>query len=476
MEAAEQHGSEPRGSAEHPEPEGAAPRDGEEQGEEKEQEKEKEEKEEEEKEKEEKEKEEKEKEEKAKEEKAKEEEAKEEEAKEEEAKEEEEKEKEGKEKEGKEKEEKAKEEKAKEEEEKEEEEKEEEEEGKGEGEGEGERGAEDPAALGEEAEEERRERAALLAEFRALEAEWRRLQQREVRVEPPLGEALRTRSTERRQDGAGGQRRFAQRLRELRELWLRRESEAAERQQRVDARRRDRAESEERAEAAWAAFQARKKAVAVRTLGRRQGGAKAALRAVSDIQARERDKESSVREARLENIKVKLEIRKLESALRARGEAPEGRHAAEISHMKKENGELMEKLRGLCGEVLELKLKVANAQLILDRVTEKLRLVEAENRSRKAELAGIESALLQKRGELSASRKDRDRMRAHCLQLRQQRGLRGEEMLLRDLEEKVNAIGPLSQQLEALKRHHADLVLQQRAVQEKVREANSLLP
>ncbi|OXB70596.1 UNVERIFIED_CONTAM: hypothetical protein H355_007863 [Colinus virginianus] len=363
-------------------------------------------------------------------------------------------------------------------------------------------GAEEPAAPGEEAEEERRERAALLAEFRALEAERRRLRQRGVRLEPPLGEALRTRSSERRQERAGGKRRLARRLRELRELWRRRESEAAERQRRADARRRDRAESGERAAAAWAAFQARKKAVAVRALGRRRmGGAEAALRAVSDIQARETDKESSVREvsarpggrrsspgaepllacflplqARLENIKVKLEIRNLESALRARGEAPAGRHAAAISHMKKENRELGEKLRGLSGRALELKLKVANAQLILGRVTDRLRLLDAENRARKAELADIERALLQKRDELSASRTDRDGMRARCLQLRQQRGLRGEEMLLRDLEEKVTAIELLGQQLEALKRHHAELVLQQRAVEEKVREAHSFPP
>ncbi|OXB62308.1 hypothetical protein ASZ78_002951 [Callipepla squamata] len=366
-------------------------------------------------------------------------------------------------------------------------------------------GAEEPAAPGEEAEEERRERAALLAEFRALEAERRRLRQRGVRLEPPLGEALRTRSSERRRERTGGERRLRQRLRELRELWRRRESEAAERQRRADARSRDRAESGERAAAAWAAFQARKKAVAVRALGRRRGGAEAALRAVSDIQAREADKESSVREvsarpggrrsspgaarrrrtaprvllplqARLENIKVKLEIRSLEGALRARGEAPAGRHAAEIGHVKKENRELGEKLRGLSGRALELKLKVANAQRILGRVTDTLRLLEAENRARKAELADIERALLQKRDELSASRTGRDGMRARCLQLRQQRGLRGEEMLLRDLEEKVTAIELLSQRLEALKRHHAELVLQQRAVQEKVREADSFLP
>ena len=154
----------------------------------------------------------------------------------------------------------------------------------------------EPAARGEAEEAEREEREALLAEYRALEAERQRLHQADGRLQLLLGEALRSQRGERRADEAGGQQLFAERLRELRELWRRREREAATWQQRVDARRRDRAESEARAGAAWAAFQARKKAVAVQTLGRRRGGREAALRTVGDIQARERDKETSVRE------------------------------------------------------------------------------------------------------------------------------------------------------------------------------------
>lgn len=154
----------------------------------------------------------------------------------------------------------------------------------------------EPAARGEAEEAEREEREALLAEYRALEAERQRLHQADGRLQLLLGEALRSQRGERRADEAGGQQLFAERLRELRELWRRREREAATWQRRVDARRRDRAESEARAGAAWAAFQARKKAVAVQTLGRRRGGREAALRTVGDIQARERDKETSVRE------------------------------------------------------------------------------------------------------------------------------------------------------------------------------------
>ncbi|POI30091.1 hypothetical protein CIB84_006158 [Bambusicola thoracicus] len=336
--------------------------------------------------------------------------------------------------------------------------------------------AEEAAARGEAEEAERGEREALLAEYRALEAERQRLHQADGRLQLLLGEALRSQRGERRADEAGGQQLFAERLRELRELWRRREREAASWRQRVDARRRDREESEARAGAAWAAFQAREKAVAVQTLRRRRGGREAALKTVGDIQARERDKETSVREARLENLKVKLEVRHLESVLRAHGETLRGRHLAELNHMKKENQKLDEKLDGLKGEVLKLKTKVANAERILSHVREKLRLVEAENRGRQAELRAIMSILQQKRDVLTKIKQARDGLQAHEVQLQQLHGLLGEETLLRDLEEKGNAMGLLPQQLEALKRRHTALILKQREIQKKISKANSFLP
>ncbi|XP_072192658.1 cilia- and flagella-associated protein 184 isoform X2 [Excalfactoria chinensis] len=281
-------------------------------------------------------------------------------------------------------------------------------------------GAEEAASDGED-EEEQMEREALLAEYRELEAERQRLHQTESRLQLMLGELLRPQRSERRADEAGGQQLFAERLRELRELWLRREREAETWRQRVDARRRD-------------------------------------------------------REARLENIKVKLEVQNLESVLRAQGETQKGSHLAELSHMKKENQQLNEKLEGLNSELLKLKRKVADAERVLSHVREKLQLVEAENQGRKAELRDIMSALLQKRDALTKIKKARDKLRAHSLKLQQQRGLLGEETLLRDFEERVNTVELLHQRLEALKHHHAALSLKEREIQKKISKANSFLP
>ncbi|NXI73520.1 CCD96 protein, partial [Anseranas semipalmata] len=251
---------------------------------------------------------------------------------------------------------------------------------------------------------------------------------------------------------------------------------AAACQQRVSARRRDCRESEARAGAEWAAFQARKKALALFTLGRRLGSKGAAVKAVDCIQAKEQDKEKEVRGVRVQNVKEKLEIQNLETVLKAHGEVLKGQRFIDFEHMKKENQKLNEKFDDLSGEILKLKKKVQNAVQILSQFREKLQFVEAENQGRKAELMDIETLLSQKRDFLTKKKQARDRLRVNSLKLQQKRGLLGNEILLRDFEEKVDTVELLSQQLEALKHHHAGLIRTCRRIQKKIREANSFLP
>ncbi|NXX62782.1 CCD96 protein, partial [Scopus umbretta] len=226
-----------------------------------------------------------------------------------------------------------------------------------------------------------------------------------------------------------------------------------------------------RAQAEWAAFQARKKAVAVLSLGRQLGGRQAA--AVERIQARERDKERQVCEARVENIKLKREIQNLETILKAQGELAEGQHFMDFEHMKKENQKHSKKIDDLSDEILKLRKKVSNTMHILSQFREKLQFVEAENRGRKAELMDIETVLSQKRDVLTKTKQARDRLWRENLKLQQKCGLLGNEILLRDFEEKVDTVELLSQQLETLKCHHAGLILTCREIQKKIKEANS---
>ncbi|XP_075606891.1 cilia- and flagella-associated protein 184 [Balearica regulorum gibbericeps] len=339
----------------------------------------------------------------------------------------------------------------------------------------GEAAGEEPD-VGEEGEAERRERAELLEQHRGLAGERERLRQVSARLQLRLGELLRLRQGERRprqELGAGGPQLYGQRLRLLRELREQRERAAAACREQVEARRRGGEERQARAQAEWAAFQARKKAVAVFSLGRRLGGREAAVKAADRAQAREWDKEQQVREARVENIKLKHEIQNLETILKAQGEPAVGQHFMDFEHMKEENQKHNEKIDNLSDEILKLKKKVSNTVCVLSQFREKLQFVEAENQGRRAELMDIETVLSQKRDILTKTKQARDRLRRNNLKLQQKCELLGNKILLRDFEETVDTVELLSQRLETLKRHHAALILTCRGIQKKIKEANS---
>ncbi|NXS97902.1 CCD96 protein, partial [Jacana jacana] len=259
-------------------------------------------------------------------------------------------------------------------------------------------------------------------------------------------------------------------LQELRELW---EQTAAACREREEARRRYCEERQSRARAEWAAFQASKKTVALFCLGRRLGGREGAARAVERIQVREEEKEQQVREARVENIKLKHEIQKLETILKAQGERAEGQNFMDFEHMKKENQKHSKKIDDLNEEILKLKKKISNAVHILSQFREKLQFIEAANRDKRAELMDIEAVLSRKRDILTKTKQVRDRLRRNNLKLQQERGLLGHKVLLRDFEEKMDAAELLRQQLETLKRRYAGLVLARRGIQRNIREGHS---
>ncbi|XP_032042821.1 coiled-coil domain-containing protein 96 [Aythya fuligula] len=327
--------------------------------------------------------------------------------------------------------------------------------------------------------EEQRERAALLEEHRGLASERERLRPAGALLQLRLGELLRLRKGERPAAAGGGGRQapaYGERLRELRELREVRQRAQAACEQRVRARSGTCRQSEARAEEQWEAFQHRKKALALRALGNRLGGRAAAVQVVDGVLVKEQVKERAVREVRVENIKVKLEIQNLEAVLKAQGELLKGQSFADLAYMKKENQKLVEKFDDLCGEILKLKAQVSTAVHILSHYREKLRFVEAENQVREAELMDIDILLSQKRDFLTRKKQARDRLRANTLKLQQKRGLVGNEVLLWDFEEKVDTLELLRQQLETLKCHHTGLILTRREIRKKVREANSVLP
>ncbi|NXH19505.1 CCD96 protein, partial [Bucco capensis] len=276
-----------------------------------------------------------------------------------------------------------------------------------------------------ESEEERRERAELLEEPCVMARE---------RVLLQLGPGERRETVALGAGGRVGAQRWLRQLQEQRERAV-----AASRQR------------EARAQAEWEAFLARKKAVAISSVSQRLGDREAVAEAVERIQARERGTERQLREARVENIKLKHEIQNLEIILKAQGELVEGQHGIDFEHMKKENQKHSENIGELNNEILKLKEKISKTVHILSQVKEKLHFLEAENERKKAELLHIEAVLSQKTHVLTKTKQARDRLREINLKLQQKCGLLGNEILLRDFERKVDTAELLNQQLKKLK-------------------------
>ncbi|XP_030305791.1 coiled-coil domain-containing protein 96 [Calypte anna] len=325
----------------------------------------------------------------------------------------------------------------------------------------------------EEPESVRLEREQLLEEQRELASERERLRQASARLQMRLRELLRLPRGRGPAKGGPGQELYGQTLLRLREVWERREREAEICREREESRRKEAEEREARARALWDSLQARKKELSLLCMGRRRRSA--GMEVLERILAKEEEKEQRVREVRVENIKLSNEIQSLETLWKAQGELSEHQHVMDLENMKKENQRHSEKIDELSDEILKLKKKVSDTVNILSQFREKLQFVEAENEGRKAELVGIETTLSEKREVLSKTRQSRERLRRENLALQQKCGLLGKEVLLRDLEAKVDAAELLSQQLEAVKRHHAGLILSCRELRNKIKQANASL-
>eukprot|EP00069_Balaena_mysticetus_P003897 bmy_16997T0 len=233
-----------------------------------------------------------------------------------------------------------------------------------------------------------------------------------------------------------------------------------------------------RAEKEWRRLQALKKQVVMQAMGscRTRGGRQAALREVEQIQALEDKKEKEISAVRLENVQLKQSLVHFENRMRAQEDLTEGLLLIDFEQLKIENQTFNEKVEERNEELLKLRSKVTNNVQIITHVKEKLHFVVIENACKKSELMEIEAQVALKRDILTKTKQARDSLRIDNIKLNQKCGLLGKEALLRDMEEKVDRTEELNQRLEALKHHHAGLILSCRGVKQKIREAKAFLP
>ncbi|XP_074848557.1 cilia- and flagella-associated protein 184 [Carettochelys insculpta] len=339
-------------------------------------------------------------------------------------------------------------------------------------------GGEAAAAAAEE--EQRRRRAELTEQYRRLLQERERTRLYNGRLQFKLYEIFRKKGEEPPRARlaelvSDKEQRYSRYLAMLEELRSQLAQQKAWYQLQIDDLEQRSTEKLDQVKADWLTFQACKKEVTLFTLGHQLGGKEAAIREVEQIQAKEQHKENAISEVRLENIKLQHKIEKLEASLKAQEELAEGLHLIDFEQLKIENQTYNEKIEERNEELLKLQKKITNTVHVLTQLKEKLQFVETQNRNQRAQLTENEALVAQKREILTKTKQARDSLRVRNLMLRQKCGLLGSDILLRDFENKVDAAEVQSQRLEMLKRHHAGLILNCKAVKKKIKDAKSFL-
>ena len=101
---------------------------------------------------------------------------------------------------------------------------------------------------------------------------------------------------------------------------------------------------------------------------------------------RERQKEKELIGVRIENIKLKNQLKKKENELKAKEEFGEGLHMIDFEQLKIENQTYNEKIEERNEELMKLKKKINNTVQILTHVKEKLQFVNVQNEKERVNL------------------------------------------------------------------------------------------
>jgi hypothetical protein len=188
---------------------------------------------------------------------------------------------------------------------------------------------------------------------------------------------------------------------------------------------------------------------------------------------RERAKEREVISVRIENIKLKNQLKKKENELKAKEEFGEGLHMIDFEQLKIENQTYNEKIEERNEELMKLKKKINNTVQILTHVKEKLQFVNAENEKEKGLLSISDEQVKRKRDILSKIKQSRDSLRMDNNKLKQNSGLLGNNVLLRDFENCVDKNDNLESRIEHLKRKHAELILTSKGIKQKIAQTKT---
>ncbi|CAF1645391.1 unnamed protein product, partial [Didymodactylos carnosus] len=149
-------------------------------------------------------------------------------------------------------------------------------------------------------------------------------------------------------------------------------------------------------------------------------------------------------------------------------ELAEGLHMIDFEQLKIENQTYSEKIEERNEELMKLRKKISTTVQILSHIKEKLSFVSEQRIQAAQMLSAKEDEVKNQRDELANTKRKRDRLRQENHQLKQNSGLVGNEALLRDYEDRYDEIERVSEQLENLKKRHAEITLMCKVLKKKI--------
>jgi len=214
----------------------------------------------------------------------------------------------------------------------------------------------------------------------------------------------------------------------------------------------------------------RRKSVALRAVFSRSGR-RLSVDDVTTMNENDERKSKEVSETRLENVKLKYQVQKLESRLREKELLAEGLHLIDFEQLKIENQTYGEKIEERNEELMKLRKKITDTVQILTHLKEKLNFTQKESDVMKGQLSFVEEKVKTKRDVISRTKRARDSLRVDNRKLVLESGLLGFNDLLQDYGDEYHLREDLRHQIEMLKRRHAELSLNIRSIKKKINVA-----
>lgn len=206
----------------------------------------------------------------------------------------------------------------------------------------------------------------------------------------------------------------------------------------------------------WRELMALKKDMAVMMLSRRLGKAAAQAKVESTLETEQRQQDELTR-LRLQNIRLKDRICRLESELREAEQRAGNPLQLQYEQLQIQRLKCKNYTEKQTVEALKVQRKMSRSLELLSNIKEKLYWTELEVQNKREQLAQVDAMVTRKRDVLTSIKQERNSLKRDNQKLKERRGLLGNTALLRDFDDTTHACAHLEEKLENLRCRQADL-------------------